>query len=314
MRTSAIAGFFLDSLQRLVNLALTLLIVGAVLLFALQFVHAPGITQSWPALWLHRTGDPISVRLAQLLHLQGLKTYMPLVLAAVFYLLTLLADQLFAVLHDFAVAMRAPAKKKAPAANATAVDSEKARAELFKEYGRIEQALKRAKARRCTFLSVDVVGSTGMKDGESEIAINATFRSYEELLKRAFRATKAWKETWTPDGVMIAFLNRDDAVAAAQQILERLLTFNQHENALKTPIAVRCGINEGDVVIFDDSDLEKIVDHTIDVAGHMQKYAKPGTLRLSKELYDVLASPVGFLPTGEEVDGYATYEWSPKPL
>ena len=176
----------------------------------------------------------------------------------------------------------------------------------------IEKQLKEAKKKNCTFLSVDVVGSTTMKDGETEIAITSTFRAYEELLRRTFKATKAWKESWTPDGVMICFLHREDAVEAAKTILTQLLAFNQHGNALKTPFNVRCGINEGEVVIFDDSDVEKLVEHTIDVAGHMQKYATPGSLLLSKEVYDVLEDTAGFRPAGKDVDGYQTYEWTPK--
>jgi class 3 adenylate cyclase len=322
VRSSAkAAGFLVDGLQRLVNIALTLLIAGSLVLFALKFIHAPGVTQSWPALRLHRFGDPAVLWLTRIAHLQGLESYVPLLLAALFYALTFVSDRFFGVLrgtvHRSFAALRAAALKSdkaPPPAASPSVDSEKARAELFQAYRNIEQTLKSAKAKRCAFLAIDIVGSTSMKAGESEIAIHATFRAYEEILKRTFKATKAWKETWTPDGVMICFLNREDAVSAAQRILERLLAFNQHDNALKTPIEVRCGVNEGDVVIFDDSDLAKIVDRTIDVAGHMQKYAKPGTLRLSKELCGLLENPAGFVPAGEDVDGYETYEWSPKPL
>ncbi|MFY9665649.1 MAG: hypothetical protein WAK19_14495, partial [Candidatus Cybelea sp.] len=65
------------------------------------------------------------------------------------------------------------------------------------------------------------------------------------------------------------------------------------------------------VVIFEDSTVEKLVERTIDVAGHMQKYAAPGTLLLSTEVYGALGDQAGFRETGREVDGYSTYEWSP---
>ena len=203
MRIAVIASFLVDSLQRVVNIVLTILIVGALLLFGAHYVHVPALQRSWPVEVLHRNGDPIARHLALLLHLPGLTAYMPLVMAAIVYVLIL----------------------------------------------------------------------------------------------------------------MICYLNREDAIKAAQTILEQLLVFNHRDNALKTAFDVRCGINEGDVVVFEDSDLEKLVEHVIDVAGHMQKHAKPRTLRLSKDLYDVLQDTIGFRPTGEEVDGYQTYEWSPtKPL
>ena len=315
MRIAAIASFFFDALQRLVNLALTLAILGALLLFGVQFVHISGFQDSWPVLKLHHYGDPIVLRLATLLHLPGLITWMPLVLAALVYLVIFISDQLFGVLHNFVQILRtAPSRRpKAVPASEAGVESEKAREQLYKEYRKIEKTLKEAKRKQCTFLSVDVVGSTGMKDGETEIAITSTFRAYEELLKRTFKATHAWKESWTPDGVMICFLNREDAIEAGKTILEKLIPFNSGGgNALKTRFDVRVGANEGEVVVFEDSDLEKLVEHVIDVAGHMQKHATPGTLLLSKELYEVLEDPGGFERAGKEVDGYQTYQWTPK--
>jgi len=189
----------------------------------------------------------------------------------------------------------------------------KARAQLYKEYHEIEKALSEAKRRRCAFLSIDVVGSAAIKSSETEIAVTSTFRAYENLLRRIFKATHAWKEAWTPDGVMICFLNLSDAINAGQAILRQLPAFNERNNRLKGKFEVRCGLNEGEVVIFEDSAVEKLVEHTIDITGHMQKHATPGTLLLSKDVYDVLQDRSGFRPTGQEVDGYATYEWSPNP-
>jgi len=309
-----IASFLLVSLQRIVNILLTLLILGSLALFGVGYLHVPAFQRSWPVELLRRYGDPIAGHLASLFHLPGLTAYMPLAMAVILYLVIFVSDQLFGMLNNGLRSMRMQRPRKAAPAGTVHVDSEKARGELYKEYRKIEQTLKEARRKRCTFLSVDVVGSTVMKTGETEIGITSTFRAYEELLKRTFKATRAWKESWTPDGVMICYLSRDDAVEAAQTILEKLLVFNQRDNALKTRFEVRCGINEGDVVVFEDSDVEKLVEHVIDVAGHMQKHAKPGTLRLSNEVYEVLEDTTGFRATGEEVDGYQTYEWSPKPL
>lgn len=316
MRITVIASFVLDGLHRIVNLALSLAILGSLLLFGVQFLHAPAFEQSWPVVGLHHYGDPLVSRVTSLLHLPKLKFYMPLALTAIIYLVILVSDRIFGLLHGFiqmiqVAGVRRP--KTAPAASGK-IETEQAREQLYKEYRKIEKSLKEAAKKRCSFLSVDVVGSTGMKDGETEIAITATFRAYEELLKRTFKATRAWKESWTPDGVMICFLNREDAVEAAKTILQKLVVFNAKENTLKTRFDVRCGINEGEVVVFEDSDVQKLVEHVIDVAGHMQKYAKPGTLLLSSELHELLEDPSGFKPGEKEVDGYKTYEWAPEPL
>jgi class 3 adenylate cyclase len=302
----------LNTAKLVVNLFLTVLIVGFLLLFAEQFLHLTGLSQYWPVMQLHRFSDPIIARLTVWLPVPAAKPYVPLALAAIFYLAILLADRLFAVAQRALNALSGPSRAKSQPA-LTGVESEKARSQLYKEYRKIEKALKEAKRKRCTFLSLDVVGSTSIKSGETDVAVTSTFRAYEEMLRRTLRASRAWKESWTPDGVMICFLNRADAVKAAQTVLERLIAFNEHDNALKAKFEIRCGVNEGEVVIFDDSAIEKLVEHTIDVAGHMQKHARPGSIWLSKQLHDALEDPSGFSPTGQEVDGYPTYEWSPKP-
>jgi class 3 adenylate cyclase len=190
-------------------------------------------------------------------------------------------------------------------------DSEAQRAVLLKRYREIEDALKSASRKECSFLSIDVVGSTKMKLGERKTAIDATFQAYEELVKETFQSFGVWKETWTPDGVMACFLSRDLAVNAAQEILSALEQFNREENQLRTPIKIRCGLNDGEVTIFEDSSLEKVADHAIDIAGHMQKYAEEDALQISAEFYAKLNKQDGFTATGREVDGLLTYEWRP---
>lgn len=301
-----------DTLQRVVNFLLTLAIVVCLLLYAMEFVSSGFIARAWPLLQLQRLGDPFVSGVARWLPAVA-KPFAPLILAAILYFVITILNRLFSLGRHAVPSLKLdPASKAKAAAAAAGVESEKARAQLYKEYHQIESALKSAKRRRCTFLSVDLVGSTSIKSGESEIAVTATFRAYEDLLRRTFKATRAWKQTWTPDGAMICFLNLSDAIKAAQTILQQLPALNQSGNRLKAQLAVRCGVNEGDVVIFEDSALEKLVEQTIDVAGHMQKHATPGTLLVTAAVYDTLEDRSGFRATGEEVDGYATYAWSPE--
>lgn len=301
----------LDGAQRVVNLVLNLLILASLLLFAVEFLRFNGVERTWPVVQLHRYGDPSVSVVARWLPLH-LQHYAPLLLAAIIYLVMMITDRLFGLAHRATASPRPwPTTKTRAASMAAKIESEKGRAQLYKEYQEIEAALSETKRRRCAFLSVDVVGSTAIKSGESEIAVTATFRAYEDMLRRIFRATRAWKESWTPDGVMICFLTLSDAVKAGQSILRQLPAFNERRNKLKAQFDVRCGVNEGEVVIFEDSTVEKLVERTIDVAGHMQKYAAPGTLLLSTEVYGALGDQAGFRETGREVDGYSTYEWSP---
>jgi len=302
----AFVSHMLDAIHRIVSFLLGLLIVLCLAYVAVSLVPGarvaslPGIAQ------VHHFGDPVVTRIADAPHVPALRRYVPLLLALVAYVFILAFDRVFALVHRTLWA-RAPL----PAAKTAvmAADSEEAREELVRKYREIEQALKEAKRKRCTFLSIDVVGSTQMKEGASDINITATFRAYEDLLKRTFLLNRAWKQAWTPDGVMICFLDRDKALASAKTILEKLELFNRRDNKLNTPFQIRSGMNEGDVAIFDDTNLEKVVDHVIDVAGHMQKHAAPDTLWLSDELYQALEDRSGFGPVNTVVDGLAAYEW-----
>ncbi len=191
----------------------------------------------------------------------------------------------------------------------SAPDSERKREELLKQYWTIEQALKGANRKRCTFFSADVVGSTRMKNEQSEAAVKATFHAYEMMLKKIFADYSAWKKAWTPDGVMICFLDRELALGAARRLLENLPRFNATFNKLPVPFQVRCGLNEGELSIYEDSALERIADKVIDVAGHMQKHAPADTLLVGAHVYQALADKTGFVRSDLVVDGYETYAW-----
>jgi class 3 adenylate cyclase len=192
-----------------------------------------------------------------------------------------------------------------------AIDSEESRESLLRRYRAIDSALKTTKRKRCAFLSIDVAGSTHMKEDEEDLPVSITFRAYMNMLEQIFLQHNAWIEAWTPDGVMVCFPQVEMAVAAAQTVLHRLRTFNRTENLLKTRISVRCGVNEGRVPIFEDTKLEKVAHQVLDLTGHLQKHANPNTLWLSDEVWKQLKDKSGFMPTDRNVDGYKVFQWSP---
>jgi class 3 adenylate cyclase len=314
-------------LRRIVDIVLVVSIVGFLILFGLQFSHSSKLDVLWVTLQLHHYLDPVVTAIAGLFNwkwppLPDSKSFLPIGVALLTWGIKIAADAVLQRGHAL-VAKLLPAPRAIGAAaggfglpgtegfdaDATSADSEKAREDLLKRYRDIEKALKSSKRKLCTFLSIDVVGSTQMKIGERETEILVTFRAYEELLRKIFDQYGAWKQAWTPDGVMICFLDRELAVGAGQRVLQSLKKFNENDNKLHTPFQVRCGLNEGEVPIYEDSKLEKIADRVIDVAGHMQKQGTPGTLWLPSEVYNGLGNKAGFQPVETVVDGYQVYEW-----
>jgi class 3 adenylate cyclase len=179
---------------------------------------------------------------------------------------------------------------------------------MLREYAEAKKILFREK-RRLAFLAVDVVGSTKMKVGEDKLTIEHAFAEYKKFIERILNSHNVWKSTWTPDGMMCAFPEVDDAVRSAQDILNGLAWFNDGVHHLRTPFNVRCGVNAGEVVFPADKPMEEISDQVIDIAGHMQKYANPGCLWMVDELCGDLPDATGFSNTGRQVDGLTAVEW-----
>ncbi|MGA2631437.1 MAG: protein kinase [Terriglobia bacterium] len=312
----------LRAVQRLTGWALLALAGGFVALFALQFAHAPKLDTLQLVVYLHRYGDPLLTEIgswAGIIWPAPLLSwsFLPLVIALAVWGLKVGADAGFQWVLDSLGKVLGPKKTEEKEdtfisqLTGRPLDSKRSREELLKRYRELESALKSSKRKRCAFLSIDVVGLTKMKQGEEETNIAATFQAYEEMLNRIFEEHGAWKVAWIPDGVMVCFLQLDLAVAAGQAVLKDLKDFNATENKLRTSFRVRCGLNEGEVAIYEDSKLEKVADHVIDVAGHMQKHGAPDTLWLGKEIYDLLGDQSGFTATGQVVDDLKVYEWSP---
>ncbi len=318
--------FSVRATQRVFDVGLTAAIAAVFILFGLQFPHSPRVDELWPIVQLRRLGDPVIAGAGSWLDISWPSqstSYLPIGLAFGVWILKIILDAILLRGHRL-LGKLMPAPQLAGAGapldslelgldDTISADSERSREELLKRYREIEQALKGSKRKRCTFLSVDIVGSTQLKVGERETDIAATFQAYEEILRKIFEQYGAWKQAWTPDGVMVCFLQVDLGVAAGQRVLQSLNRFNEVDNKLRTPFRVRCGLNEGEIPIYEDSKLEKVADHVIDVAGHMQKQGTPGALWLGEEAYKQLTDKSGFRPTGQEVDGFGVYEWVPEP-
>jgi class 3 adenylate cyclase/predicted Ser/Thr protein kinase len=183
------------------------------------------------------------------------------------------------------------------------------RMSLLREYAVAKRMLSEAQ-REMAFLAVDVVGSTKMKLGEDKITIEHAFAEYKKFLERIFREYRVYKLAWTPDGVMACFPSVEDAVAAARKIIAELEWFNRGDiHQLRGKFRVRCGINAGVVLIPEEKPLEEISDHTIDVAGHLQKEAEPDTLWVSGDVHGRLVDRNGFTRLDTQVDGHEVFAW-----
>lgn len=183
------------------------------------------------------------------------------------------------------------------------------RKNLLKDFVALKKQLE-AMGRDLAFLSIDVVDSTGMKEGEDVYVVSNDFIEYRNFVETRINANNCIKSTWTPDGLMACFGNLEDAVNAAQIILSELPTFNANKG-MKRDFLLRCGINVGHVFFDDTLPLEQISDRAIDIAGHMQKHAEPNTIFIAKQIIKPVDIMKGFNKTDRHVDGLDAYRWDP---
>lgn len=188
------------------------------------------------------------------------------------------------------------------------MSKKKDREELLRLFADAKKKIE-SMGRTLAFLSIDVVGSTAMKNGEDKVSIELDFGEYKRFVNAKIQAHDVMKSTWTPDGVMCCFPTVDSAVRAARDIISELEYFNKNVKTLKQDFSVRCGINSGRVYYDESVPMEEMSDHVIDVAGHMQKYASPNTICIAKPSIEPLEDRDGFSSASKVVDGYEVYEW-----
>ncbi|MBI5624725.1 MAG: hypothetical protein HY924_13180 [Elusimicrobia bacterium] len=184
------------------------------------------------------------------------------------------------------------------------------RADLLEIMAQTKRSLERHK-QHLAFLSIDVADSTGMKVGEDPSVTERDFKHYKTMVDGILKENKAFKAAWTPDGVMICFLETRQAVLAAQQIVKGLVEFNKEVKTVKTDFAIRVGINAGELLTDDSIPMEEMTDRTIDIAGHMQKHGGINSVCVSEHAIKPLLNEFKFVPADREVDGCPVYEWKP---
>jgi len=183
----------------------------------------------------------------------------------------------------------------------------KDRNELLQEFIALKSKLD-AMGQHCAFLAVDVVDSTGMKAGEDKHLTIYDFDRYNQIAISCLFDNGVVKYATTPDGIMSCFRSVDHAAKAATDLIQKIEIFNLNEKQIKRDFEMRCGINAG-FVFIEDMPLEQVTDQVIDIAGHMQKYAKPNTIYLSGSAFEFLKNRKGFNETTEVIDGQKVYVW-----
>ncbi|STX30117.1 Uncharacterised protein [Legionella beliardensis] len=186
--------------------------------------------------------------------------------------------------------------------------NEKDSKKLYQEFMELKKKLE-SMARYMAFLAIDVVDSTGMKSSEEKSLVQVDFLRFKKLIQQNLDKQGCLKSAWTPDGVMACFNTVDDAIKAAQHALINLKEFNKHHKKISRDFIIRCGIHAGIIYYDEQLPMQEMTDQVIDIAGHMQKYAKPGTIAISKTSIKPVDNTAGFVNSDKVVDQLEVYQW-----
>jgi class 3 adenylate cyclase len=163
-----------------------------------------------------------------------------------------------------------------------------------RRYRELGEQIQRKYEREVTAVSVDVVQSRESKERGTPVDAQLTYDAYHQWVDKKLEQY-GWKpddlrdrRVWAGDGLMALWVNPDEAVAWARELLDTLTTFNARSNRLPRPVQIRIGIHTGKALPPGALALGNVASSTFDVAGHLQKWAAPNTVRISEATYELL--------------------------
>lgn len=151
---------------------------------------------------------------------------------------------------------------------------------------------------RVAVLSVDVAGSTRMKEGQDPLVVEWCFGEYQRLVAEVTLQFGGRVESTAGDGAILSFGQAEDAIAAAAEMLRTIAQFNETRNRLPSPFAVRIGAHIGESRgALEQVQYTDLIDH----AAHIEANTPTGCVGLSEAMRAALPHLEGE-PLGSSVD------------
>jgi class 3 adenylate cyclase len=149
-------------------------------------------------------------------------------------------------------------------------------------------------------LSVDAAKSSEMKAQADPLAVEYSFREYQDWIESTCGQFGGRVHSMAGDGAVVAFRDCRQAFVAARRLQTDLARFNLEENRLPSPFRLRIGLHVGQVA----GELDEVVfTEVIDIAAHVQAAAPVSGIAVT----DAVASELEdqeFIPLAKTVDGH----------
>ncbi|MEX2130805.1 MAG: response regulator [Pseudohongiellaceae bacterium] len=160
-----------------------------------------------------------------------------------------------------------------------------------------------------TFLAIDVAGSIKLKRDEDPFLVQFSFSAYQKFISLHVSEYGGLIQSTSGDGTMACFVSAADAFTSACAILANLDLFNRSTNRLDQSFILRMGMHTGPVIVEESGKISDMFSESLDIAGHIQKDAAPGTLEFSDATREDIQDNFDFDATGGVVDGFKVYRF-----
>jgi class 3 adenylate cyclase len=175
-------------------------------------------------------------------------------------------------------------------------DPNQERRALLQELVQLQEKLKSSE-QGMAFLSLDIVGSTRLKQLADPLSVEYTFNEYHKFVEMIVRKHGGRIHSTAGDGVTCAFETPLVALACAKNIQAGLIELNTFRNKIGHPIVLRAGVHAGQVALPDAGDVKSLeFAGVIDLAAHIQKVCPPGGVAVTE-------ATAQLLPGGAEAVG-----------
>jgi class 3 adenylate cyclase len=190
-------------------------------------------------------------------------------------------------------------------------DPQKRREYLLKQLVELQEELKKGE-RTITFLSVDVVGSTAMKQGADPLAVEYTFTEFTNFVRSVASEFDGSIHSTAGDGILITFDQPRQAFLAARKMQAGMLEFNAFRNRIGGNFLLRCGIHAGTIMAAKGDAANVSYSHVIDLCAHAQRVSPIGGVAITEAAaYYLPGGPATLGGERTEVQGHRVLLWQP---
>lgn len=156
-------------------------------------------------------------------------------------------------------------------------------------------------ANTVTVLAVDAARSSEMKSNADPLAVEYSFREYQNWVEAICDRFGGRVHNTAGDGAVVAFSEADSALRAARRLHTDLDRFNREDNRLSVPFRLRIGLHTGQIV----GELDEVeFSEVIDIAAHVQGAAPIAGIAVTDSVASELQQEA-FIALANSVDNHS---------